>query len=152
MIIVAVVVAALQLAGDVDESLFRYTRPLEAPAGAPVRFEPDARMYGHSRSDFADLRILDADGEQVPWRPQPKPAAVPTQSVPLVARGSRDGVVTVVLDRGPVRPVIDRVELTVPADAPYSHEGDCVSFAWSVRARRIGEKRTGPPAPVWVEP
>jgi hypothetical protein len=45
-----------------------------------------------------------------------------------------------------------RVELTVPADAPYSHEGDCVSFAWSVRARRIGEKRTGPPAPVWVEP
>jgi hypothetical protein len=45
-----------------------------------------------------------------------------------------------------------RVELTVPIDAPYSHEGDCVSFAWSVRARRVGEKRTGPPAPVWVEP
>jgi hypothetical protein len=45
-----------------------------------------------------------------------------------------------------------RVELAVPADAPYSHEGDCLSFAWSVRARRAGEKRTGPPAPVWVEP
>jgi hypothetical protein len=45
-----------------------------------------------------------------------------------------------------------RVELTVPADAPYSHEGDCVSFGWSVRARRVGEKRIGPPAPVWVEP
>jgi hypothetical protein len=45
-----------------------------------------------------------------------------------------------------------RVELAVPADAPYSYEGDCVSFAWSVCVRRGGEKRVAPPAPVWVEP
>jgi hypothetical protein len=114
MIIVAVVVAALQLAGDVDESLFRYTRPLEAPAGAPVRFEPDARMYGHSRSDFADLRILDADGEQVPWRPEPRAEPVPRQEVELVARGRRGDVVSVVVDRGAVRPIIDRIELEIP--------------------------------------
>jgi hypothetical protein len=115
MRLIAVVAAALAVAAaDVDETQFRYERPLTAPAGAPVRFEPDARMYGHTRADFPDLRILDADGEQVPWRPEPKPAAVPQQSVPLVARGRRDGTVTVVLDRGPVRPVIDRIELTVP--------------------------------------
>jgi hypothetical protein len=116
--LVAAAVAALALAqADVDETQFRYARALNAPAGAPVRFEPDARMYGHARSEFPDLRILDADGEQVPWRPEPKPAAVPSQSVPLVARGRRDGTVTVVLDRGPVRPVIDRIELTVPDQA-----------------------------------
>jgi hypothetical protein len=113
--LVAAAVAALALVqADVDETQFRYARALNAPAGAPVRFEPDARMYGHARVDFPDLRILDADGEQVPWRPEPKPAAVPSQAVPLVARGRRDGVVTVVLDRGPVRPVIDRIELEVP--------------------------------------
>lgn len=107
--------AALTLAqADVDETQFRYARTLTAPSGAPVRFEPDARMYGHARVDFPDLRILDAEGEQVPWRPEPKPAAVPTQSVPLVARGRRDGVVTVVLDRGPAPPVVDRIELEIP--------------------------------------
>ena len=114
MLIAAVVAALAVVAADVDETQFRYARTLTAPAGAPVRFEPDARMYGHARADFPDLRVLDADGEQVPWRPEPKPAAVPEQSVPLVARGRRDGTVTVVVDRGAVRPVIDRVELTVP--------------------------------------
>jgi hypothetical protein len=113
--LIAALAAGLAVAAaDVDESQFRYERTLTAPAGAPVRFEPDAQMYGHTRTDFPDLRILDADGEQVPWRPQPKPAAVPKQSVPLVARGRRDGTVTVVVDRGPVRPVIDRIELAVP--------------------------------------
>jgi hypothetical protein len=115
MRMVAAVAATLIVAqADVDESQFRYVRTLAAPAGAPVRFEPDARMYGHARIDFPDLRVLDADGEQVPWRPEPKPAAVPAQSIPLVARGRRDGTVTVVLDRGAVRPVIDRIELEIP--------------------------------------
>jgi hypothetical protein len=115
MRLLAAVAAALIVAqANVDESQFRYVRTLAAPAGAPVRFEPDARMYGHARADFPDLRILDADGEQVPWRPEPKPAAVPAQSIPLVARGRRDGTVTVVLDRGAVRPAIDRIELEIP--------------------------------------
>jgi len=115
MRLLAAVAAALIVSqADVDESQFRYVRTLAAPAGAPVRFEPDAQMYGHARADFPDLRILDADGEQVPWRPEPKPAAVPAQSIPLVARGRRDGTVTVVLDRGAVRPVIDRIELEIP--------------------------------------
>ena len=114
MILLAVLTAVLQLAGDVDESLFRYTRSLDARAGAPVRFEPDARMYGHTRPDFADLRILDADGEQVPWRPEPRAEPVPRQAVTLVASGRRGDVVSVVVDRGAVRPVIDRIELEIP--------------------------------------
>jgi hypothetical protein len=111
----AILAAALAgLAADVDETAFRYTRPLSAPAGAPVRFEPDGRLYAHARLEFPDLRILDSRGDQVPWRPEPKPAAVPSQPVTLVARGRRNGVVSVLVDRGAVRPVIDRIELQIP--------------------------------------
>lgn len=105
---------AATLAADVDESQFRYTRPLDAPRGSPVRFEPDGRMYGHARVDFPDLRVIDAGGQQVPWRPMPLPAAVPSQPVELVARGRLGDVFSVVVDRGPVRAVIDRILLSIP--------------------------------------
>ena len=101
-------------AGDVDQSDFRYTRPLDARAGSPVRFEPDARMYGHARIGFPDLRILDADGVQVPWRAEPKPAALASAPVALIARGRREGAVSVVADRGAAPPVVDRIELEIP--------------------------------------
>jgi hypothetical protein len=114
VILVALLAAtAVVGAGGVDESAFRHTRPLEATTG-PVEFEPDARMYGHAREGFPDLRIVDAAGSQVPWRSAPTPAAVASQPVAVVARGRRDGTVTVVLDRGAVHPVIDRVELQIP--------------------------------------
>jgi hypothetical protein len=45
-----------------------------------------------------------------------------------------------------------RVELALPADGPYSYEGDCVSLRWEVVVRRVGEKRVAEPVPVWVEP
>ena len=40
-LLAALAVALVVSQADVDESQFRYTRPLEARAGAPVRFEPD---------------------------------------------------------------------------------------------------------------
>ncbi len=99
---------------DVDETQFRYARTLSAPSGAAVRFEPDKQLYGHAGIDFPDLRILDSEREQVRWRAEPKPAAVPSQVVGLVARGRLNGVVTVVVDRGAVRPLIDRIALEIP--------------------------------------
>jgi hypothetical protein len=45
-----------------------------------------------------------------------------------------------------------RVELALPAEGPYSYEGDCVSFGWAVVARRVGEKRLAEPVPLWVAP
>ena len=45
-----------------------------------------------------------------------------------------------------------RVELGLPAEGPYSYEGDCVSFGWAVVVRRVGDKRVAPPVPLWVEP
>jgi hypothetical protein len=44
-----------------------------------------------------------------------------------------------------------RVELTLPADGPYSYEGDCVSLGWAVVVRRVGEKRIAEPVPLWVD-
>ncbi len=115
MIVVAIVAAAIAAAAsDVDETQFWYARALDAPRGVAVRFEPDGLMYGHARVDFPDLRIVDADGAQVPWRPEPKPAAVPLQPVELAARGRRGGTVSVVVDRGAVSPVIDRLVLEIP--------------------------------------
>jgi hypothetical protein len=101
-------------AAHVDPTDIRNTRALGASAGVPIRFEPDGAMYGHSRPDLHDLRVLDANGEQVPWRPLPTPAAVPSRSVELVARGTQDGVVAVVVDRGPAAGIVDRVELDIP--------------------------------------
>ena len=45
-----------------------------------------------------------------------------------------------------------RVELALPAEGPYSYEGDCVSFGWAVVVRRVGEKRVAAPVPLWVAP
>jgi hypothetical protein len=45
-----------------------------------------------------------------------------------------------------------RVELALPADGPYSYEGDCVSVGWAVVVRRVGEKRAAEPVPLWVAP
>lgn len=45
-----------------------------------------------------------------------------------------------------------QAELTLPADAPYSHEGSAVSFAWGVHARRRGERVTSAATPIWVAP
>jgi hypothetical protein len=101
-------------AGDVDQSEFRYVRPLDARGDGPVRFEPDSHMYGHARIGFPDLRILDSEGAQVPWRPEPTPAALAATPVALVARGRREGAVSVVADRGVARSVVDRIELETP--------------------------------------
>jgi hypothetical protein len=113
-LLAALAAVAAALAADVDETEFRYTRALAAPAGAAVSFEPDGAMYGHSRVDFPDLRILDAGGEQVPWRVEPMPEAVPSRPVELVARGTREGVASVVADRGPSAGIVDRIELDIP--------------------------------------
>jgi hypothetical protein len=115
VIVLALLVAAVALsAGDVEESAFRYTRALDAITTAAVRFEPDARMYGHTRNALPDLRILDSEGTEVPWRALPTPEAVASQRVTVIARGRREDTVSVVLDRGPVRPLVDRAELEIP--------------------------------------
>ncbi len=42
----------------------------------------------------------------------------------------------------------------IPSDGPFSHEGTCLSFAWSVRAQESRSARSDPfqSAPIWVSP
>lgn len=42
----------------------------------------------------------------------------------------------------------------VPQDAPYSYEGDCVSYAWFASARAVRPRRKDPrlEEPIWVRP
>lgn len=43
---------------------------------------------------------------------------------------------------------------TIPLDAPYSYEGDCLSFAWRVSARERGAPgaKDASDDPIWVLP
>ena len=112
--LVAAALVAVGVAADVETSDFRYTRTLTAPPAGRSCSSPTERCTGTPRWASRDLRIVDADGTQVPWRQAPLPDAVPPRQVALVARGELDGVVSVVLDRGPTAEVVDRIELVVP--------------------------------------
>jgi hypothetical protein len=90
---------------------FRYQRTLEAPRAAVVEVEPDGRLYAHAARDFSDVRIVDADGNQVPWREAPQPAAIVRRPLPVLDRGRR-GAFAVARVRTPVP--VDNLTLVVP--------------------------------------
>jgi hypothetical protein len=109
----AVLLAAAVLGAGVEESDFRYVRELRAPAGGPVLFQADGPLFAHTGTNFADLRIVDARGAQVPWRRAPEPDTLP-RGIPILNSGRRDGVATALLDLGPERRIVDRVQVDVP--------------------------------------
>ena len=90
---------------------FRYERTLRAPRAAVVELEPDGALYAHAARDFADGRIVDADGGQVPWREAPQPPELFDRPLPVLDRGRR-GALAVARVRTPVP--VDRVVLVVP--------------------------------------
>jgi hypothetical protein len=112
-LLAALVVTSTAGAATVDTAGFRYTRQLAASSGR-VLLEPDGPLFAHSRPGFADLRILDAGGRQVPWRRLPPPAEARRDRVPLLNRGRQGGKAVALLDLGPVRHIHDRIELEVP--------------------------------------
>jgi hypothetical protein len=78
-----------------------YERPLAVHGAGPFRIEADASLTGHTRPGFADLRILDADGRQVPWRLLPADGLDGTWRVRVVVTH-------------PPRETVVRVELGAP--------------------------------------
>jgi len=103
------------LATGVERSGFRYTRTLGAAnGGGPVVFEPDGRLFAHARPGFSDLRILDADGEQVPWRRRPVRERTGPERVRVLNSGREGRYAVALLDLGPRRRVRDHVLLDVP--------------------------------------
>lgn len=118
-------------AAAVDESRFRYTRSLSTPAGGPVLVTPDRPLFAHSADGFADLRVLAADGTQVPWRALPETSAGAARPVRVLNRGRRGREVVVLLDLGPRRRIVERIELGIPQR----------SFVGRVEVRGADERR-----------
>src|SRR5438128_12237435 len=86
--------AALALASTaaaLDTHRYRYERTLTSAGPNPVRFEPDGPLYSHSRAGFADLRILDTAGKQVPWRTLPVEEAPAPVAARVLNIGRQDG-------------------------------------------------------------
>lgn len=90
---------------------FHYERTIDAPRAAVVSVEPDGRLYAHAARDLSDVRIVDADGNQVPWREAPQPAAIVQRPLPVLDRGRR-GAFAVARVRTTVP--LDRLTLVVP--------------------------------------
>lgn len=103
-------VLAASVAAGVDESAFRYERELAARRAGPVLFVADGPLLAHARPGFADLRILDARGAEVPWRrpPESQRADVPVE---VLNSGRGPGGTFALLDLGARRRVVDRIEL-----------------------------------------
>jgi hypothetical protein len=108
------VLAATSLAAGVQQSDFRQTRTVHADGFAPVLIEPDGPMFAHARAGFTDLRVVDANGSAVPWRPLPPPRAADFEAVIVLNSGTEGGLAVALLDLGGRREVRDRVVLDVP--------------------------------------
>jgi hypothetical protein len=102
-------------AAGIDRADFRYQRPLVAsPGGEPVLIEPDGPLFEHSLPSFADLRIADARGGQVPWRRAHFGRVAGPEAVPVLNSGRQGHFAVALLDLGTQRTVRDRVVLEVP--------------------------------------
>lgn len=102
-------------AAGLDRADFRYQRPLTAGAeGEPVLVEPDGPLFEHSLPGFADVRIIDARGRQVPWRQTRFGRAAAPEAVPVLNSGRQGRFAVALLDPGARRRIRDRVVLEVP--------------------------------------
>lgn len=102
------------LAAELQRVDFRYQRTLDAEGGGPVVFEPDGPLFAHSLMGFADLRVMDARGEQVAWRLAPTSRGSKQERVPVLNSGRQGRYAVALLDLGAQRRVRDRAVLEIP--------------------------------------
>jgi len=89
---------------------FRYERTLSPAGSGPALVVADPAMLAHARPDFSDVRIVDAQGDQVPWR-TPLRAQRRDVTVDLVDAGRRG---TLAVARFANRGIVDSIFLAVP--------------------------------------
>jgi hypothetical protein len=118
-----------------DSPRYRFRRPIEGPAGwTSIELTDD--VLDAARSGLGDVRILAANGEEVPFMLGAAPAA-PPQKLTLFDVEQSDKETTALLDRGPAPPRADSVELlTTETDfiKPVSVDASNDRATW----RRIG--------------
>jgi hypothetical protein len=112
--LLAVVAAASGPALPVED--LRYERRVRPLGAGLVELVPDGSMYAHAREDFSDVRIADARGRSVPWRPALRAAAAGSARLRVLNSGRRGAAAVALVDRGSAAGVIDRVTLDVPDD------------------------------------
>jgi hypothetical protein len=112
--VIALVAAIVAVA--VPAEGLRYERPLQVHGAESATVVPDGPMFAHARSDFGDVRIADARGEQVPWRPLPPAPATVERRVALLDQGRRGRFAVARIDLGPSHGIVSRVTLDVPDD------------------------------------
>jgi hypothetical protein len=110
--LLAVVAAAGAPALPVDH--LRYERTVRPEGAGPVELLPDGSMYAHAREDFSDVRVVDALGRPVPWRPAPGPVAAVDRRLRVLNSGRRGVAAVALVDRGPAAGIVDRIALDVP--------------------------------------
>jgi hypothetical protein len=102
-------------AAAVDRAGFRYLQPLVAESdNDPVRVEPDGALFEHSLPGFADLRIADGRGQEVPWRRARRGRSAASETVQVLNSGRQGRFAVALLDLGARRRIRDRVVLDVP--------------------------------------
>ena len=102
-------------AAALDASSYRWERSLAAARGLAA-FEPDGPMYEHAAVGFIDVRVLDARGRQVPWRPHSVRGDQQLQAAEVLNSGKQGGAAVALLDFGPERVVRERIQLDVPLE------------------------------------
>lgn len=99
----------------INPARFRYERTLSgASDDHPLLVTLDRPLLGHARTDLSDIRVLDSNGAQVPWRTVPEIAAPRPQSIPLINLGRENGVLVALLDLGTSRRIVNRITLQIP--------------------------------------
>jgi hypothetical protein len=109
-----VATAAAGVSQSIDPQRFRYERTLTGAAGHSLLVTLDEPLLGHARTDLSDIRVLDANGAQVPWRTVPAIAASRPERIPLLDVGRESGVLVALLDLGTSRRVVSRIDLQIP--------------------------------------
>jgi hypothetical protein len=110
--VIALLAVLAAVASPVQQQL-AFERQLQPATRGPVLLEPDGPMFAHTRAGFPDLRIVDARGEQVPWRRLPAPPAAKARDLPLLDAGRRGTLAVARLDLGRGHAPVDRVTLRV---------------------------------------
>jgi hypothetical protein len=90
---------------------FHYERVVRPAGAGVVAVVPDGPMWGHARPGFGDVRVVDANGNEVPWRER-LDFPIGIERVLKVLDSGRRGRFAVVRIRTPAP--VDRITLEIP--------------------------------------
>jgi hypothetical protein len=140
--IVALLRVAPADAETLDRSGFRHERELSGIHGGPALMEPDGQLFAGSRPHFGDLRVLDAEGSEVPWRPAPADLRSPPirRAVRTVRRREVGARTEITLDFGVEGMPVDEV-LVSSSTRRYERTVVVSSSTDGRRFGRIAESR-----------